>query len=98
MLEAVKYGIAMGNANDNLKQIADFITLDVDNDGVAYALKQYTYYKNKPTINMKKRSIGKRGNYKLLSVHFIKLAGTSVNSSCRISFASIFPSGPTKIM
>ena len=41
MLEAVKYGIAMGNANDNLKQIADFITLDVDNDGVAYALKQY---------------------------------------------------------
>ena len=29
----------MGNANDNLKQIADFITLDVDNDGVAYALK-----------------------------------------------------------
>ena len=54
--------------------------------------------KNKPTINMKKRSIGKRGNYKLLSVHFIKLAGTSVNSSCRISFASIFPSGPTKIM
>ena len=41
MLEAVKYGIAMGNANENLKQIADFITLDVDNDGVAYALKQY---------------------------------------------------------
>ena len=41
MLEAVKYGIAMGNANDNLKQIADFITLDVDNDGIAYALKQY---------------------------------------------------------
>lgn len=41
MLEAVKYGIAMGNANDNLKQIADFITLDVDNDGIVYALKQY---------------------------------------------------------
>ena len=41
MLETVKYGIAMGNANDELKSIADFVTLDVDNDGIFYALKKY---------------------------------------------------------
>lgn len=41
MLETVGHGIAMGNANDELKSIADFVTLDVDNDGIFYALKKY---------------------------------------------------------
>lgn len=41
MLQAVKYGIAMGNANYSLKQIAEFVTLDVDNDGIVHALKKY---------------------------------------------------------
>ena len=34
-------GVAMGNANKELKEVADFITKDVDNDGIAHAL---TYY------------------------------------------------------
>lgn len=41
MLQAVKYGIAMGNANYSLKQIAEFVTLDVDNDGIVHAFKKY---------------------------------------------------------
>lgn len=38
MLKFVKIGVAMGNANDNLKEIADYITEDVDNDGIEKAL------------------------------------------------------------
>ena len=34
-------GVAMGNAGDNLKQIADFITTHVDEDGVKNALIKY---------------------------------------------------------
>lgn len=41
MLEAVKIGVAMGNANDDLKAIADFVTLDVDNHGIEHALKHF---------------------------------------------------------
>ena len=37
----VSLAIAMGNAGDELKSIADFVTKDVDDDGVAYALKHY---------------------------------------------------------
>ncbi|WP_028546750.1 Cof-type HAD-IIB family hydrolase [Paenibacillus taiwanensis] len=39
MLQTVRIGIAMGNAGDQLKEKADFITKTVDNDGIHYALK-----------------------------------------------------------
>lgn len=34
-------GIAMGNAADSTKDAADFVTQDVDDNGLAYALKHY---------------------------------------------------------
>lgn len=34
-------GVAMGNAGDNLKAVADFVTTHVDEDGVRNALLQY---------------------------------------------------------
>jgi len=41
MLKYVKTGVAMGNASDNVKQAADYVTDDVDNDGVEKALKYF---------------------------------------------------------
>lgn len=41
MLKAVNLGIAMGNANEALKEVADFVTLDVDNNGITHALKHF---------------------------------------------------------
>ena len=41
MLQHVSLAIAMGNAGDELKSIADFVTKDVDDEGIAYALKHY---------------------------------------------------------
>ena len=41
MLKSVKIGVAMGNAGDNVKEIADFITEDVDNHGVEAALRHF---------------------------------------------------------
>lgn len=38
MLKFVKIGVAMGNAGDNVKEIADFVTDDVDNHGIEKAL------------------------------------------------------------
>ena len=38
MLKFVRIGVAMGNAGDNVKEVADFVTEDVDNDGVEAAL------------------------------------------------------------
>ncbi len=38
MLKSVKIGVAMGNAGDNVKDIADFITEEVDNHGIEAAL------------------------------------------------------------
>ena len=38
MLKFVEIGVAMGNAGDNVKEIADFITEDVDNHGIEKAL------------------------------------------------------------
>lgn len=40
MLEYAGVGVAMGNAADSLKKIADFVTLTNDDDGLAYALKE----------------------------------------------------------
>ena len=41
MLKHAGIGIAMENARDDVKEIADFITTSVDDDGVTNALKHY---------------------------------------------------------
>lgn len=41
MVRDAAVGIAMGNARDELKAVADYITDDVDNDGVYNALKHF---------------------------------------------------------
>jgi Cof subfamily protein (haloacid dehalogenase superfamily) len=41
MLEYASIGIAMGNARDKVKKVADYITSDVDNDGILHALEHY---------------------------------------------------------
>lgn len=41
MLMAAGIGVAMGNANEDVKEIADYITDTVDNDGVLKALKHF---------------------------------------------------------
>lgn len=40
MLKHVDIGIAMGNAHDDLKKVADFVTSDVGNHGIYNALKK----------------------------------------------------------
>lgn len=39
MLEAAGYAVAMGNANDAIKQQVDFVTGDCDSDGIARAIR-----------------------------------------------------------
>lgn len=41
MLSHVPYGVAMGNACEELKQVADYVTDSVDEDGVANALRHF---------------------------------------------------------
>ena len=41
MLRHAGVGIAMGNAQEDVKAAADYVTTDVDNDGVARALKHF---------------------------------------------------------
>ena len=41
MLELVGLGIAMGNGNQKLKNVADFVTKPSSEDGIDYALKKY---------------------------------------------------------
>lgn len=41
MLQHAGTGVAMGNANDNVKQAADYVTDSVDNDGVLKALQHF---------------------------------------------------------
>lgn len=41
MIKGAGIGIAMGNANDNVKAIADYITDDVDDDGIWNALVHF---------------------------------------------------------
>jgi len=41
MLKHAGIGIAMENARDDVKEIADFITTSVDDDGITNALKHY---------------------------------------------------------
>lgn len=39
LLKTAGVGVAMGNADDEVKKAADFVTVDCNSDGVAYALK-----------------------------------------------------------
>ena len=41
MLEFVGTGVAMGNAEDKVKAIADYVTADIDDDGIWKALKHF---------------------------------------------------------
>ena len=41
MIEYAGIGVAMGNAEDELKQIADYVTADVEGDGVLKALQKF---------------------------------------------------------
>lgn len=41
MLEYCQIGIAMGNAHEGLKKVANYITEDIDNNGVELALKHF---------------------------------------------------------
>ena len=41
MLRLAGIGVAMGNSEDDIKQAADYVTLDNNSDGVASALKHF---------------------------------------------------------
>lgn len=41
MLEKSKYGVAMGNADDNIKSIASYTTKSCDEDGVEFFLRMF---------------------------------------------------------
>lgn len=43
-LEMIRFagiGVAMGNAEDSVKAVADFVTADIDDDGIAKALRHF---------------------------------------------------------
>ena len=40
MLDFCGIGVAMGNADDNVKAHADYVTTSVDDEGIANALRQ----------------------------------------------------------
>ena len=46
MIKHVRYGVAMGNANGRLKQVADYVTTDSSNDGIRIALQHYGLLKD----------------------------------------------------
>ena len=46
MLEAVEVAVAMGNAKEEVKQIADFISKTNNESGVAYAIEQLVFGEN----------------------------------------------------
>ena len=41
ILQTAGLGVAMGNASDEIKRLADFVTLDNDHDGVAAAIEKF---------------------------------------------------------
>ena len=41
MLKYVGTGVAMGNAKEAVKQIADYVTADIDDDGIEKALRHF---------------------------------------------------------
>lgn len=42
MLKAVEYSVAMGNAVDEVKAVANYVTTDVDSDGILNALQYFS--------------------------------------------------------
>ena len=42
MLEYCGIGVAMGNAQEKVKEIADYVTTDVDRDGIKNALRYFS--------------------------------------------------------
>lgn len=43
MLQAAHYGVAMGNANDDVKKVAKYQVADCDHDGVAEAIERFCF-------------------------------------------------------
>ena len=43
MIQSATIGVAMGNAVDELKAVADFVTTDVGDDGIANGLRKLGY-------------------------------------------------------
>lgn len=41
MLQYAKIGVAMGNATNDVKEMADFVTKDIDEGGIAFALEHF---------------------------------------------------------
>ena len=41
MIEFCGIGVAMGNAQEKVKAVADYVTTDIDQDGVKNALQYY---------------------------------------------------------
>ena len=41
ILKAAGIGVAMGNGNDDVKAVADYVTASVDEDGIWNALKHF---------------------------------------------------------
>ena len=41
LIKAAAVGIAMGNASKEIKELADYITTDVDKDGIYNAFKHF---------------------------------------------------------
>lgn len=41
ILQTAAVGVAMGNASDDVRDIADFVTLTNEEDGVAHALEHF---------------------------------------------------------
>jgi len=46
MLKAAKVAVAMGNAKEEIKAIADFITLSNEESGVGHAIEKFVFDKN----------------------------------------------------
>ena len=41
MIQKARIGIALANGSDNIKAEADYVTDDINNDGVAKAIKHF---------------------------------------------------------
>ena len=50
LVEMADIGIAMGNAVDQLKEKADFITKNIEDDGIYYACEQLNLFKKEELI------------------------------------------------
>ena len=57
MVKAAGVGVAMGNALDSLKQVADYTTTSVDDDGILNALRHFHLISSVPTKTIDNTSI-----------------------------------------